>query len=229
MLTDLPIGAWSMSALLDTVGGRSAERSADLLMAAGVLAAVPTAASGLNDWSDTYGPDTRVGLVHARINTAALSLYVASLSSRAHGERTRGKIIGLAGLAVLTGAYLGGHLSFARGVNVNRTAWQEGPQDWTVLPRCRPAGGRTRYGRSSRRPVLLYRAAGTVWALANTCSHVGGPLDEGTIAKDCVTCPWHGSILRFADGAALHGPARSPQARYEARVSGDRIEVRVVA
>ena len=135
MLTDLPIGAWSMSALLDTVGGRSAERSADLLMAAGVLAAVPTAASGLNDWSDTYGPDTRVGLVHARINTAALGLYVASLSSRAHGERTRGKIIGLAGLAVLTGAYLGGHLSFARGVNVNRTAWQEGPQDWTpVLP-----------------------------------------------------------------------------------------------
>ena len=70
MLTDLPIGAWSMSALLDTVGGRSAERSADLLMAAGVLAAVPTAASGLNDWSDTYGPDTRVGLVHATMNTA---------------------------------------------------------------------------------------------------------------------------------------------------------------
>jgi hypothetical protein len=191
MLTDLPIGAWSMSALLDTVGGRPAERSADLLMAAGVLAAVPTAASGLNDWSDTYGPDTRVGLVHATINTAALSLYVASLSSRAHGERTRGKIIGLAGLAVLTGAYLGGHLSFARGVNVNRTAWQEGPQDWTVLP----------------------------WV---------GPLDEGTIAKDCVTCPWHGSILRFADGAVVRGPARSPQARYEARVSGDRIEVRVV-
>src|SRR6185312_14697482 len=61
LLTDVPIGAWSMSALLDTVGGRTTERAADLLVATGVLAAVPTAASGLNDWSDTLGPDTRVG------------------------------------------------------------------------------------------------------------------------------------------------------------------------
>jgi nitrite reductase/ring-hydroxylating ferredoxin subunit len=230
MLTDLPIGAWSMSALLDTVGGRSAERSADLLIAAGVLAAVPTAASGLNDWSDTYGPDTRVGLVHATVNTAALSLYVASLSSRAHGARTRGKIIGLAGLAVLlTGAYLGGHLSFARGVNVNRTAWQEGPQDWTpVLPDVDLPEGEHRMVTAVGVPVLLYRAAGTVWALDNTCSHMGGPLDEGTIAEECVTCPWHGSTFRFADGGVVRGPARSPQPRYETRVSGDRIEVRVV-
>jgi hypothetical protein len=40
VLTDLPIGAWMMSALLD---------AADLLVAAGVAAAVPTAAAGLND------------------------------------------------------------------------------------------------------------------------------------------------------------------------------------
>ena len=57
---------------------------------------------------------------------------------------------------------------------------------------------------------------------------MGGPLGEGTIAEDCVTCPWHGSIFRFADGAVVRGPARSPQPRYETRVSGDRIEVRVV-
>jgi len=50
----MPIGAWGMSLLLDTVGGRSAEHAADLLVVTGVLAAVPTAASGLNDWSDTH-------------------------------------------------------------------------------------------------------------------------------------------------------------------------------
>jgi len=116
MLTDVPIGAWGMSALLDTVGGSAAEGAADLLVAAGVLAAVPTAASGLNDWSDTYGPDTRVGLVHAAVNTTALSLYTASLLSRAHGKRARGKVLGLAGFAVLlAGSYLGGHLAFVRG------------------------------------------------------------------------------------------------------------------
>lgn len=228
MLTDVPIGAWGMSALLDTVGGPSAERAADLLVTAGVLAAVPTAASGLNDWSDTYGPDTRVGLVHAGINTAALSLYAASLSSRAHGRRTRGKALGRAGFAMLlAGSYLGGHLSFVRGVNVNRTAWQEGPQDWTaVLADAGLPDGEHRRIDVDGVPVLLYRAAGTVSALANTCSHMGGPLDEGTIADDCVTCPWHGSMFRFADGGVVRGPASSPQPRYEVRVSGEHLEVR---
>jgi nitrite reductase/ring-hydroxylating ferredoxin subunit/uncharacterized membrane protein len=230
MLTDVPIGAWGMSALLDIVGGRSAERGADLLVAAGVLAAVPTAVSGLNDWSDTYGADTRVGLVHATINTAALSLYVASLSSRAHDRRTRGKVIGLTGFALLlAGSYLGGHLSFGRGVNVNRTAWQEGPTDWTaVLPDADLHEGEHRKVEAAGVPVLLYRSAGRVRGLASTCSHMGGPLDEGTISDDCVTCPWHGSIFRFADGSVVRGPASSPQPRYEARVSGGHIEVRAV-
>jgi nitrite reductase/ring-hydroxylating ferredoxin subunit len=59
-------------------------------------------------------------------------------------------------------------------------------------------------------PVLLYRAFGTVWALANTCSHMGGSLDEGTTTDNGVTCPWHGSKFSFADGGVLRGPASSP-------------------
>ncbi len=82
MLTDLPIGAWVSSALLDAAGGPAAEGAADLLVTAGVVAAVPTAAAGLNDWSDIAGPETRVGLVHAALNTTALSLYLASLVAR---------------------------------------------------------------------------------------------------------------------------------------------------
>jgi nitrite reductase/ring-hydroxylating ferredoxin subunit len=228
MLTDVPIGAWGMSALLDTVGGPSAERAADLLVTAGVLAAVPTAASGLNDWSDTYGPDTRVGLAHAALNTAALSLYAASLAARLRGNRAGGKVLGLTGFSVLlAGSYLGGHLTFVRGVNVNHTAWQEGPQDWTaVLADAGLPDGEHRKVDVDGVPVLLYRATGKVLALANTCSHMGGPLDEGTIADDCVTCPWHGSIFRFADGGIVRGPASSPQPRYEVRISGERIEVR---
>ena len=76
MLTDLPIGAWAMSAVLDTVGGTAAEPAADLLVTVGVAAAVPTAASGLNDWSDTYGRETRAGLIHAMAMTTALSLIL---------------------------------------------------------------------------------------------------------------------------------------------------------
>ena len=134
MLTDLPIGAWVMSALLDTAGGPAAEGAADLLVTAGVVAAVPTAAAGLNDWSYTNGPQTRVGLMHATLNTTALSLYLASAVARARGRRRGGKALGLAGLGVLMGgAYLGGHLSFGMGVDVNRTAWQQPPNQWTPV------------------------------------------------------------------------------------------------
>ena len=77
--------------------------AADLLVTAGVVAAVPTAAAGLNDWSDTAGPETRVGLVHVAVNTTALSLYLASLVAGARGRRRGGKALGLAGLGVLPG------------------------------------------------------------------------------------------------------------------------------
>ena len=230
MLTDLPIGAWVMSALLDTAGGPAAEGAADLLVTAGVVAAVPTAAAGLNDWSDTAGPQTRVGLVHATLNTTALSLYLASAVARALGRRRGGKALSLAGLGVLMGgAYLGGHLSFGMGVNVNRTAWQQPPNQWTpVLADTDLADGEHRKADAGGMPVLLYRTAGTVYALASTCTHMGGPLEEGTISDGCVTCPWHGSTFRFADGSIVRGPASTPEPCYQTRIQDGRIEVRAL-
>jgi nitrite reductase/ring-hydroxylating ferredoxin subunit len=228
VLTDLPIGAWMMSALLDAAGGPAAEGAADLLVTAGVMAAVPTAAAGLNDWSDTVGPENRVGLVHAAVNTTALSLYLASLVARVRGRRRGGKALALAGLGVLTcGAHLGGHLSFVMGVNVNRTAWEQPPQEWTpVLADAELAEGKLSKAEAGGVPVLLYRTAGTVHALDSTCSHMGGPLEEGTISDGCVICPWHGSTFRFADGSIVRGPASTPEPCYETRIQDGRIEVR---
>jgi nitrite reductase/ring-hydroxylating ferredoxin subunit len=169
-----------------------------------------------------------LGFAHAAVNTAALSLYAASLSSRAHRRRARGKVLGLTGFAVLlAGSYLGGHLSFVRGVNVNRTAWQQGPHEWTAaLADADLPDGEHRKVDVDGVPLLLYRANGKVLALANTCSHMGGPLDEGTFTDECVICPWHGSIFRFADGRVVRGPASSPQPRYEVRLLAGRLEVR---
>ncbi len=230
VLTDLPIGAWVMSALLDTAGGPAAEGAADLLVTAGVVAAVPTAAAGLNDWSYTAGPQTRVGLVHATLNTTALSLYLASAVARARGRRRGGKALSLAGLGVLVGgAYLGGHMSFGMGVDVNRTAWQQPPHQWTpVLAEAGLADGEHRKADADGVPVLLYRTAGTVHALASTCTHMGGPLEEGTISDGCVTCPWHGSTFRFADGSIVRGPASTPEPCYQTRIQDGRIEVRAL-
>lgn len=228
MLTDLPIGAWSMSTLLDTVGGPAAEPAADLLVGAGIVSAVPTAATGLNDWSDTVGGETRVGFVHAGANVAALCLYTASLIARRRGNRGRGRRLGLVGFGVLlAGGYLGGHLSFVRALNVNHTAFEHRPTEWTpVLGDGELGDGELRRVLAGDASVVVCRHNGQVYALADTCSHLGGPLHQGTIAGGCVTCPWHGSMFRLTDGKITRGPASTPQPTYATRVHDGRIEVR---
>ncbi|MGQ1836865.1 Rieske 2Fe-2S domain-containing protein [Kocuria turfanensis] len=227
-LTDVPIGAWSMATLLDLAGGPAAEPAADLLIATGLAAAVPTAATGLHDWSDTQGAASRVGLVHAAANSTALGLYAASLLARRRGHRGTGKALALAGLGALSGGgFLGGHLSFAQGVNVNRTAWRRGPAEWTdVLAEAELGEGEARRVPAGRVSVLLVREGARIHALDSVCSHLGGPLERGGIADGCVECPWHGSVFRLADGGVVRGPASYPQPSYETRVQDGRIQLR---
>jgi nitrite reductase/ring-hydroxylating ferredoxin subunit len=229
LMTDLPIGAWTMATLLDTVGGRRAEPAADLLVAAGILTAAPTAWAGLNDWSDTQGEDRRVGIVHAAANASALVCFTASLVARRSGRRGVAKVIALGGFGLLmSGGYLGGHLSYSRGVNVNHTAWRQGPAEWTgVLAASELTDGKPQLAQVGDLSLVLYRSGGTVRALDSVCSHMGGPLDEGTVEDGCIICPWHGSTFRLADGSIVRGPASSEQPAYETRVREGHIEVRL--
>src|SRR5919199_6704 len=111
-LTDFPIGTWTSSLLLDVFGGREARPASRKLIAAGVLASLPTAATGLNDWADTTPASDnvrRVGAVHAIANVTALGLYAASLAARRAGNHGRGVALGLLGMGALgVGGHLGG-------------------------------------------------------------------------------------------------------------------------
>ena len=128
---------------------------------------------------------------------------------------------------LLAGGYLGGHLCFALGVEVIRTAREQRPQQRTpVLADIELADGELCRADAGGVPVLLYRTDGTVYALASTCTHMGGPLREGTISDGCVTCPWPGSTFRFADGSIMRSPASTPQPCYQTRIQNGRIEVR---
>lgn len=123
MLTDIPIGAWTSAFVLDLFGGRRAQPAADGLIALGIVAAVPTAASGLADWSDLPPGGRRVGVVHAAANTAGVVLYAWSLATRRRGRRGRGVLLGFAAAGVLTaGGYLGGHLAFGLGADPKQVA-----------------------------------------------------------------------------------------------------------
>ena len=91
-----------------------------------------------------------------------------------------------------------------------------------------PEGGRKRV-EAQGVPVLLYHHQGHIHAIAATCSHAGGPLDEGEITEHCVKCPWHGSAFDVRDGRVLDGPATQPQPVLEVRVQAGLIEVRGVS
>lgn len=112
-LTDLPIGFWTGSFLLDLIGGPHQAVASRRLVAAGVLTALPTVAFGLGDLPDD-GQQRRVATVHAGANAAALVCYLGSWRARRRGHWARGVAMGLAGAAVASvGGYLGGALAFA--------------------------------------------------------------------------------------------------------------------
>jgi nitrite reductase/ring-hydroxylating ferredoxin subunit len=76
-------------------------------------------------------------------------------------------------------------------------------------------------------PVVLSRSkSGEVCAIADTCTHMGAPLDAGDREGDVVMCPWHGSQFDLCSGEVLRGPASTPQQRFEARVRDGWVEVR---
>src|SRR5262249_59182534 len=53
--------------------------------------------------------------------------------------------------------------------------------------------------------IALFNVAGTFHAIDNTCTHEGGPLGEGELSGDVVTCPWHNTQFNGKSGIAL-GP-----------------------
>jgi uncharacterized membrane protein len=126
VLTDISIGTWTSSLLLDWIGGSGSRSAADRLLVAGVLAAGATVVTGWSDWADAEAGNAAVrrsGLVHAATNATATALMLSSYVARKRGARARGKLLSLAGSAALgVGGWLGGHLSYTLGAGVRARA-----------------------------------------------------------------------------------------------------------
>lgn len=229
LLTDIPIGAYTSAVLLDLAGEESA---ADKLIAFGLAATPPVFATGWSDWADSEMGDAavrRTGLIHAALNGTATVLMGASLVARRGGRRGRGKLLSLAGMALVGGGgWLGGHLSYARGVGVDTTVFDPDIENWTAteVSESDLADGRAACALTDGVPVLLVRRGEQIHALHDRCSHRGGPLHEGELTETTVACPWHNSIFRLEDGSVEQGPATFPQPVFDARLTDGRVEVR---
>jgi nitrite reductase/ring-hydroxylating ferredoxin subunit/uncharacterized membrane protein len=228
LLTDLPIGSWTAASLVDVFAWRSGRHAARRLVAFGILASMPTAATGISDWNDTHGGTRRLGVAHMAANGTALAFEIASWRARGRGHHVRGALLGVAGLGALTaGGYLGGHLVFVQRAGVNAEVPTMTDDAWHTVCRTdelvdgEPVGVTVDGVR-----LAVIRNRGFVYALAGVCSHAGGPLDRGKVRGDTVVCPWHGSAFCLSDGAVERGPATTPEPVYETRVRGDLVEVR---
>lgn len=232
-LSDLPIGFWAGTVVLDALGkdtsdDRGGLDAAGTLSAAGLLAAAGTVATGFTDWTVSDGDDRRTGLFHGLLNLAGTALQGASLVARVNGHRRPAQVLGLASMAV-TGAagYVGGHLVQGKAVMVNRVATTTGPTRWVQavqeadLPDGASAGVTV-----DGRQVMLHRSGDDVHAIDDLCSHAGALLSRGPVVDCVVTCPLHESRFDLRDGRIVRGPAHHPQPVLPTRIRNGWVEVR---
>jgi len=228
VLVVVPLGSWIGASYLDLAGGKQGQAAATKLVGLGIAAAIPAALTGVNDWVDTTLAERRVGLVHALGNQLALGLYAGSWFARRRQRQGVGAALAAAGAVTLgvTG-WLGGHLSYARGVGVDTTAFDHANEEWVdVLREDELADDQPTLVYDGKLPVLLVRTGGQLYAIADRCTHRGGPLHEGELADGCITCPWHFSKFRVSDGQVLAGPATRNQRAYEVRTRYGSIQLR---
>lgn len=232
VLTDIPIGAWSSTLFLDldwlTNESEGVARSADIVLVLGIVGATGSAVTGVTDWSDLYGTDRRVGFMHGLLNSGILLTNIASLVLRLTGKRRAGITLSTIGyVATLFSAYLGGELSFAKGIGVNHEAWEGGSDDYVAVMNVGDlAEGKLTRVDAAGIPAVLLKQGNSIYAIGAVCTHLAGPLDEGTCKDGVVTCPWHGSSFRMSDGGVVNGPAVYAEPTFAVRVRNEKIELR---
>jgi nitrite reductase/ring-hydroxylating ferredoxin subunit/uncharacterized membrane protein len=231
VLTDVPIGAWTTALALDARAAASGDeaygRAADFALGIGLVGAVGAAVTGLNDWSETEGRSRRVGLLHGLLNLTATACVATSYVLRRNGSRVAGRGTALAGYGIaVAAAYLGGELVYRERIGVTHAAVAEPEQFTPVLESAALDDNAMRKAVIEDASFLVVRQHGRVCALSHSCSHLGGPLSEGTLKDGSVVCPWHGSEFALDDGRVLNGPATEPQPCFVARERAGQIELR---
>jgi nitrite reductase/ring-hydroxylating ferredoxin subunit/uncharacterized membrane protein len=231
VLTDIPIGAWTVALVLDALGvvsDQDFDAGAETAIALGLAGAVGAAAAGLTDWKDLDARPRQIGFLHGALNLGATMLYATSLVLRRRGARAAGQGTALLGYVAMTvAAYLGGDMVYRDQIGVNHTNPVWGTLKFApALAESDLAEDEPRRVEVGEQRIVLVRHDGHIYALAERCSHLGGPLADGNVEDGCIQCPWHGSRFALADGHPVAGPATIAQPCFETRVRNGQIEVR---
>ena len=232
IVVQVPIGAWTSSLILDVAWlmdqNDGIAEGSDILMWTGNLAALSAAATGLTNWTDTDGFERRKGVLHALMNTTVTVTNLTSSILRLTGQRRTAIMLAALGYTVaMYAAHVGGELAYANGIGVNHVAWEGGSDDFVaVMNEADLTQGKLTRVDVAGIPAVLVRDGKAIYAIAATCSHLGGPLDEGELKDGVVYCPWHKSGFNVCDGSVANSPAVYAQPTFAVRVRNGKIELR---
>ncbi|MGQ0571360.1 MAG: DUF2231 domain-containing protein [Armatimonadota bacterium] len=238
-LVSIPIGAWTSAVIFDIIdairGTDVFGAAADGAIAIGLVGAVAAAVTGLTDLQHTGRSALRIGFAHGALNLSATILYAIALVLRLEGMRGPGRAVSWLGYAIVSLAgLLGGHLAYALRIGVNQAmeSLEEQPKPGDYEPLLNeaqiPEGGLKKVDVKGV-SILLVRQGRQVYALADTCSHLGCSLAEGKLQEQSVICRCHGSQFALADGRVLTGPALYPQPLFDVRVRNGMVELRITS
>ena len=76
------------------------------------------------------------------------------------------------------------------------------------------------------REIALFNVGGKICAIHHVCPHQGGPLAEGGLEGNVVTCPWHGWQFDVTTGECVFNPTIK-QETYKVKEEGQEIFVEI--
>lgn len=94
-----------------------------------------------------------------------------------------------------------------------------------VMPVAELPAGSCREVSVGGKAVAVYNVGGVFYATSNTCLHRGGPLGQGMLEGEAVTCPWHAWSWDVTTGENTANPELK-LARFETRVEDGQLLVR---
>jgi nitrite reductase/ring-hydroxylating ferredoxin subunit len=68
--------------------------------------------------------------------------------------------------------------------------------------------------------VVVGNVGGKLHAIADKCTHRGGPLSEGELEGSTITCPWHGGQFDLTTGKVLGPPPMKDEVAFDVRIEG---------
>src|SRR5215210_5300991 len=213
VLVDVVVGASTAALLLDvlrvffSVDGM--EDATFWVLALATLSAIGAILTGLTDYKDTNHdtPARDLAGLHGLINIIGTVGFLVSTVQRMNDAHDAAFWVLLVSyLVVSVGAFIGGHVVYKYGYMVNWNAFARGKKagEFTPviaaldLPEETPT--KVTFGATA---IMLVRRGDVVHALKESCAHLGGPLSEGELHDDTITCPWHLSTFRLGDGSVV--------------------------